>query len=164
MELANVLLSEKQDYETEYLLERGKPMPSLYHARLESRLSNALSRFEQYETLIELSVDFQPKKSTPDVCLFPKSEPDDWLSDQISVKQPPLLTIEILSPTQAMEELKDKIFDIYFPSGVKSCWIVVPMLKMIAVFTPNRGVTNYIAGIVKDPVLDIEVDMKDIFR
>lgn len=163
MELADVLLSEKQDYETEYLLERGKPMPSKNHARLENRFSVALSRFEQYETFIELSLDLTTGKAVPDVCLF-KPEESDWLQDEIRVTEPPLLTIEILSPTQAIDDLKDKIYTIYFPAGVKSCWIVVPLLKMIAVFTPNRGVINHIAGIVKDPVLDIEVDMKDIFR
>ena len=164
MELADVLLSEKQDYETEYLLERGKPMPSKNHSILENRFSLALARYEQaYQTFIELSLDLNGKKATPDVCLF-EVEPTDWLNDEVKVTEPPLLTIEILSPTQAVDELKDKIFDIYFPQGVKSCWIVVPTLKTIAVFTPDRGVTNYIAGIVKDPVLDIEVDMKDIFR
>jgi hypothetical protein len=60
--------------------------------------------------------------------------------------------------------LKDKIFNIYFPAGVKSCWIVVPTLKMIAVFSPNGDVQNYIGGIVKDPTLGVEVDMKEIFR
>ena len=77
--------------------------------------------------------------------------------------EPPLCAIEILSPKQSFTDLVVKAAA-YFNHGVKSCWIVVPTLKTIAVFTPNRGVTNYIAGIVKDPVLGIEVDMKDIFR
>ena len=163
MELANVLLSEKQDYETEYVLERGKSMLSKNHSRLASRFSVALSCFEQYEAFIKLNLDLSTGKAAPDICLF-EPEKSDWLQDEIQVTKPPLLTIDIHSPTQALEELKDKIFGIYFPAGVKSCWIVVPTLKVIAVFTPNRGVINHIAGIVKDPVLDIEVDMKDIFR
>lgn len=163
MELAQALLSEKHSYETEYELERGKPMPSKNHSRLENRLGIALSKNEQYETFIELSLDLQAGKATPDLCLF-EPEESDWLNDEIKVTKPPLLTIEILSPTQSIDELKDKIFDIYFPSGVKSCWIVVPTLKMIAVFLPTKEVRNYIGGIVKDPVLGIEVDIKEIFR
>ncbi len=163
MEITQAVLTEKQTYETEYELERGKPMPSLNHSRLESRFSVALSKYEQYDTLIELSLDLKSGKATPDICLF-STTPSDWLNDEIRVTEPPLLTIEILSPTQSIDELKDKIFDIYFPSGVKSCWIVVPTLKMIAVFIPVQGVRNYIGGIIKDDDLGIEVDMKEIFR
>ena len=163
MEITQAVLSEKQTYETEYELERGKPMPSLNHSRLENRFSVALSRYEQYDTFIELSLDLKSGKGTPDICLFPAT-PSNWLNDKIKVKEPPLLTIEILSPTQSVDELKDKIFDIYFPAGVKSCWIVVPTLKTIAVFVPKQDIRNYIGGIVKDPVFDIEVDIKEIFR
>ena len=41
---------------------------------------------------------------------------------------------------------------------------LVPTLKTIAVFVPKQDIRNYIGGIVKDPVFDIEVDMKEIFR
>ena len=140
-----------------------KPMPSKNHARLENRFAVALSRFEQYEAFIELSLQLKTKDAVPDVCLF-DAEKADWLNDEIKVSEVPLLTIEILSPTQAVDELKDKIFNVYFPVGVKSCWIVVPTLKMIAIFTPDGEVRNYIGGIVKDPVLGVEVDIKDIFR
>jgi Uma2 family endonuclease len=163
MEMAQTLLLQKQDYVAEYELDRGKPMPSKNHAKLEHRLSIAFAKYAQYDTFIELSLELKTGKATPDVCLF-ESEESDWLNDEIRVTQPPLLSIEILSPTQGIDELKDKIYDIFFPSGVQSCWIVVPTLKMIAVFLPNREVRNYIGGIVKDPVLGVEVDIKELFR
>ena len=163
MEMPQAISLEEQTYETEYELERGKPMPSLNHSHLERRLCIALARFEQYDTQLELSLDLLSKKATPDLCLF-ETKPIDWLNDEIKVFQSPLMTIEILSPKQSIDDLKDKIFNIYFPAGVKSCWIVVPTLKMIAVFSPNGNVQNYIGGIVKDPALDVEVDLKEIFR
>ena len=68
MELAQAFLSEKQTYETEYELERGKPMPSKNHSALENRFSLAFGRYEQqYQTFIELSLDVKNKKATPDV-------------------------------------------------------------------------------------------------
>ena len=163
MELTQAVLSEKQTYETEYELERGKPMPSLNHSILQSRLTICLGRFSQYDIPTELSLDLPHGKAAPDLCILQASG-HDWFNDQIKYKEIPLLTIEILSPTQSVDELKDKIFDIYFPSGVKSCWIVVPTLKMIAVFIPNQGVRNYIGGLIKDDDLGIEIDMKEIFR
>jgi Uma2 family endonuclease len=44
---------------------------------------------------------------------------------------PPLTVVEILSPNQGMEELISKA-DAYFEAGVKSCWIVQPLLEAIA--------------------------------
>ncbi len=45
--MTQTFLSKKQTYETEYELERGKPMPSKNHAKLENRIGIALSRNEQ---------------------------------------------------------------------------------------------------------------------
>lgn len=163
MELAQALLSEKHSYETEYELERGKPMPSLNHSILQSRLTVVLGRYTEYDIPTELSLELTSGKATPDLCIYP-TRVHDFFNDHIRYNEPPLLTIEILSPKQSIDDLKDKIFDIYFPAGVKSCWIVVPTLKMIAVFLPTKEVRNYIGGIVKDPVLGIEVDIKEIFR
>ena len=163
MEITETILSEKDAFEIAYELERGKPLPRRNHSIVESNLSVVLSKQDKYDVFIELSLELSTGKATPDICLF-EFEESDWLNDEIRVTQPPLLTIEILSPTQAIDDLKDKIFNIYFPSGVKSCWIVVPTLKMIAVFLPTKEVRNYIGGIVKDPVLGVEVDIKEIFR
>ncbi len=163
MEMSQAVLFEGQTYQNEYELERGKPMPSLNHSILQSRLTIALGRYSEYDIPTELSLELTAGKGTPDLCIYPATI-HDFFNDQIRFKEPPLLTIEILSPKQSLDDLKDKIFDIYFPSGVKSCWIVVPTLKMIAVFSPNQGVTNYIGGIIKDPVIGVEVDMKEVFR
>lgn len=163
MEIAQAVLSEKQTYETEYELERGKPMPSFNHSILQSRLTIALGRYPQYDIPTELSLELTSGKAAPDLCIYPETK-HDFFHDHIRYKEPPLLTIEILSPKQSLDDLKDKIFNIYFPAGVKSCWIVVPTLKMIAVFTPDGEVQNYIGGIITDPALGVEVDMKEIFR
>ncbi|GAA4406496.1 hypothetical protein GCM10023187_26000 [Nibrella viscosa] len=46
----------------------------------------------------------------------------------------PLTVIEIVSPSQADTEILAK-FEQYFNAGVKSCWLVMPSLKAIAVYS-----------------------------
>ena len=77
-------LLEEIDAETEYLLERGKPMPSKNHAKLESRFARILGNNyeDKYDTFVELSLELTTGKATPDVCLY-KPEPSDWLEDEI---------------------------------------------------------------------------------
>ena len=163
MELAQAFLSEKQTYETEYELERGKPLPSRHHSIVESRLSIELSKQEKYDVFIELSLELSTGNATPDICLF-EHEKIDWLNDEIVVTRPPLLSIEILTLGQNLDDLLDRIAKIYFPAGVKSCWIVVPSLKTFTIYTSEREVRNMKDGILKDPVLGVEVDVKKIFR
>jgi Uma2 family endonuclease len=71
---------EQIDVEAEYLLERGKPMPSKNHSRLESRLARILGNNyeDKYETFVELSLELSSGKATPDLCMF-LPEPSDWL-------------------------------------------------------------------------------------
>ena len=44
-----------------------------------------------------------------------------------------LAAIEIMSPRQALQDLIDKT-EVYFPFGVKSCWLVFSAMKAIAVY------------------------------
>jgi Uma2 family endonuclease len=151
-------------YETEYMLERGKPMPSKNHAKLEARISRALLNqyFNDFDIQNEVSLELISGKATPDVAIFPLSE-DDWINDEIRVKEAPLMVIEILSPTQGITEIKDKIFDIYFPAGVKSAWIIIPTVQTISIFTPDGKMRTHTSGIVKDENVGIELNMASIF-
>ena len=149
---------------SEYETERGKPMPSLLHAIIQKRLTVYLdTRYEgQFEVLPELTLDTPGEKSIPDICLCPW-EPIDFFHDQIKRKDPPLATIEILSPTQVLQTLLDKTAD-YFSFGVKSCWVVIPPLESIYVFkSPFYHEVFSMGEEVYDPNLDIRVPMDLIF-
>ena len=148
---------------SEYELERGKPMPSKNHGKLQFRIAKAIAdRYEdRYDVLTEVSLDLS-KPVTPDIALFP-TEPSDWLEDEIKVKRPPLSVIEILSPTQGNQELIDKL-DIYFAAGVKSCWIVIPTYQLINVFTAKHEYKTFLTGELYDEKLDIKVNLDHIFR
>ncbi len=156
---------EVSDYEvSDYQTERGKPMPSKNHSTIEARITGAFdyNYGEQFITRTELSLNLSTGKATPDICLYPLS-PMDWLQDEKTVSDPPLMALEILSPTQGMESLTDKM-DIYFGAGVKTYWVVVPTFQTIHIITPDRKYVTFTGGIAKDPVLGIELDMGRVFR
>jgi Uma2 family endonuclease len=68
-----------------------------------------------------------------------------------------------LSPTQNINELIDKSA-IYFQNGVKSYWLVVPVLKTIFVFSSLDDYAAYLKDdVLIDDVLGIELDLKLIF-
>jgi Uma2 family endonuclease len=110
----------------------------------------------------------------PDVCVYlktsaPKSEGDGEKrldSDIIRVPKPPALVIEVLSPSQSVNELLRKL-DAYFAMGVQSAWLVIPSLEEIKVFSPEKNRKNFEVGTdeeVIDETLDIRLPIKKIFE
>ena len=73
----------------------------------------------------------------------------------------PLLAIEILSPTQNMNELFDKS-KVYLQAGIQSVWIVQPFAHTISVVAPE-GVTLHHEGILTDST-GITLDMASVFE
>ncbi len=154
-------ITEEEDYETE----RGKPMPSKNHSRLERRLGVVLTPYEdRFDIMPELSLELLAGKATPDICLYPKLT-FDWLDDEIRVTSPPITAIEILSPKQSLDDIKDKIFDVLFASGVQSAWVVVPTFQTIHVLTPDRQVRTFAGGLpLTDPATGVVVLLSEVFR
>ena len=137
---------------------------SLNHSRLIYRLSLALSAYEeQYDILPELEFELAAGRLKPDVALLPRLA-YDWEADVLRYPQPPVTAIEILSPTQALNFLIDKIRLLYFPSGVKSAWLVVPAGRLIYLFLPDQPLQVITEGTLRDPATQVEVALADIFR
>ncbi len=148
-----------------YELERGKPMPSKNHSKIEARLSFALiSRYETlYDVLTEPSLELSSGKANPDVALYPISQ-GDWERDETKITAPPITTVEILSPTQSLNELVEKIRDVYFPAGVKSSWIIIPPLKTVHIFYPDSPTETFTAGTLTDKATGVELRLEEIFK
>ena len=125
---------------TPYEIERKKPMPSKNHSFIQSNLIFLLQLHyrNKYRIASELSLDLMGWESVPDLCIYAPM-PMDLLHDEIELKEPPLAVIEIISPTQSLQELVNKA-EKYFRSGVQSCWLVLPAVKNIYVFSTP---TNY---------------------
>lgn len=152
---------ELEDYETE----RNRLMPSKNHSIIQSRLNIALGKHygDQYEFLPQL--DLAPpgvKPTLPDLCIYPKRAVD-LLEDEIKVTEPPITAIEILSPMQGIEEIKSKFFQIFFPAGVKSAWLIVPPVKTVYIFTPDRKYATFTSGSLHDPATGITLELDEFF-
>ncbi len=148
---------ELEEFQTEDIM-------SVNHSRTIQRISTYLERYDDlYDILPELEMKLNGKPVKPDVSVYPNL-PEDWDTDVIFITEPPIIAVEVLSPKQAMTDITDKINNIYFPAGVQSVWIVVPLLQTITIRTPDGKKMTFSEGIIKDPVTNIEMPFEQIFR
>ncbi len=148
-----------------YELERGKPMPNLYHGLIQANLSFELKTAyrQQYLVASEVTLDTQPQGSTPDLVLYPMQTIDMGVEIPARQTVPPLLTVEIQSPSQSLDEMVDKA-NVYFGFGAVSCWIVQPRIKAVLVFTrPDQYRFFHYDDRLHDSNLNISLDLTAIF-
>ncbi len=151
--------------ESHYTTERGKPMPSFNHGSIQANLIVLLGMYykKQYRVVSELSLDLSDWPSVPDITLYPRV-PLDLQNDVIAMTEPPLCAIEIISPTQSLSELTQKANQ-YFLHGVKSCWLVLPPLGNIFVFSnPGEYEMYRIGNTLRDSILDIQIPLSEVFE
>ncbi len=138
-------------------------MSSYNHASVQANLAFLLKRLGKYSVLVELTLD--PEESSevkPDVCIYPKrglSRPRDVLR----MKEMPLLAIEIISPEQGTDDILEK-FEIYFKTGVKSCWLADPAMEIVAVYDSLAHHQVYSKGEAVDANLNIRLPVAEIFE
>ena len=148
-----------------YELERGKPMPTLNHAYVQTNLLVALkTRYRQTHTVLsELNLTMPERPDTvPDIAIYPKLT-IDFFNDVTSMTRMPLTVIEIISPSQSNDDILAK-FKRYFEAGVNSCWLVMPSFQAISVYSEFGKYRFFSANdTLVDPATAIEVALSDIF-
>lgn len=139
-------------------------MPSRNHSRAAQNLGVLLDRLKDRFTVHQqLSLNLDGWQTIPDICLYPKgSLATDWLSDEDEVTASPALVIEILSPKQNLQPLVDKI-RLYLQHGVRSCWLVEPVTRVVSVFPSAGGSRAFAEGIIRDETIGIEVSLAEVF-
>ena len=149
--------------QSQYETERNKPMPSLNHGSIQSNLLFELAPYrKKFRIVTELSLGLSEWESVPDIAIYPALD-IDMKKDVIRMTAPPLCAIEILSPTQNLTELTTKA-DNYFKYGVKSCWIVLPSLSSIYVFSsPDNFAVFKSSEDLRDGVLGINIPLFEVF-
>jgi Uma2 family endonuclease len=148
---------------SEYEIERGKPMPSKVHAATQTNVIIALAIYNKlYKQLTELSLRLNGDRFVPDIVLYHK-DASDWHDNEIEMTLPPLLAIEIVSPSQSIDEMKEKA-DKYFASGVRSVWLILPALAGVMVLHPNEKVRFYSDGEIIDDALGIRIPVDAVFE
>lgn len=148
------------DYETE----RNKPIPSFNHGSIQANLIIELAAFRtKYRIVSELALDLSDWPSVPDISLFPWKKLDTK-HDQIKVVEPPVCVIQILSPTQSLGELLAKASS-YFNHDVLSCWIVLPGVDNVYVFSSADEYTIFRSNeVLNDEKLGISMPLEAVFR
>jgi Uma2 family endonuclease len=147
-----------------YELERNKPMPSKLHSIVQMNIGFELKTLypSQFDVFSELTLDFAEGDVVPDICLFPKGTLS-FAEDEVRITTAPVLAIEILSPTQNLQELLTKS-KAYFQNGVQSYWLVIPSMRLIHVFSSIQDYETYKKqDRLKDPLVNIEIDLSKIF-
>lgn len=138
----------------EYFL--GNTSCQVFHAPFDVRLPLPPHRVkdEEITTVVQpdLSVICHPEKIDARGCLGPP----DWI-------------IEIISPSTAQKDMKEK-FEVYENAGVKEYWIIFPVEKNILVYTLNEkgkytGLPPVVKGDILSPVLfpDLKINLNEIF-
>jgi Uma2 family endonuclease len=163
--LVHEIITEIVEPQLSYQEERGKPMPSLNHGILQSNTTFLLmlNYRAQYRIITELSLLLDDWGSTPDIAIF---EPIkiDFRRDTIKYQNAPLGVIEILSPTQTIQELSEKA-EMYFLKGIKSYWLVIPTLENVYVFNDPFNYQIFTKKQrLQDEVLGIELDLSELFK
>lgn len=145
------------DYLEGELLERN--VGEWDHARLQMLLSRYLSnREKQWGILVvpEQRVQVKAKRfRVPDITVLTGTRPAGGI-----ITEPPFLCVEILSPSDRIVEMQDRIRD-YLGFGVRYVWLIDPVTRLTFVHTPD-GVQQVKDGVLstKDP--DISVSLLDL--
>lgn len=151
---------------SDYELERGKPMPSKNHARIQKMLllwleTNASGRFE---VLPEVNIPLLTGNYfVPDLALFPPTMTFDMEEDEVKVSEVPLGVVEILSPDQSVQDVVLKARS-YFDLGIRSYWLVIPPLRTVHVYHAPQANRAFVApDALRDEILGIELPLGPIF-
>jgi len=134
--------------------------PSVNHSYVQIALGAALFNLKEYSVYSELSIEIEGKEYIPDLCLYSKRKFNPT-HDILRMTEMPLLAVEILSPTQIIQELVDKI-EIYLNAGVQSCWLVMPVARAIMVFNDVEKPKTFIDQVIDDK-LNISLSLSEIF-
>jgi Uma2 family endonuclease len=141
---------------------RPKPMPTGHHSRMQVLLIKLLLACEQLgrgRVWSELSLLLRNEAVLiPDIVF---SWPDQPFDGHDVLNTPPLLCIEIISPSQSFRELYEKCVR-YLRWGVPYCWIIDPVRRLawqIEVDEMPREISA--AGYLRAG--DIEVKLTDLF-
>ena len=144
-----------------YEEERGKPMPSKNHGGVQMSLGGQFLKHPEYRVYGELTLRLNDRDLTPDLSVYPQ-ESLDLRHDVIRRTEPPLVTVEIYSPTQGSLEVMDKV-DAYLAAGVLSVWVVTPPIRNVTIFTADGHEHPFTSGVVTDPATGITADLAAVF-
>lgn len=146
------------DYVDGEVLERN--MGEKPHSRLQKFFINFFESLEEeydFETLPEQRLQISPTRyRIPDVML--SAVPN---ADELIVRTPPFLCIEILSSNDRMAQVRERIAD-YAGIGVGTSWVIDPWRRM-AYTAGLDGVLHETDSVLTARDRSISLEVKDVF-
>ena len=139
------------------------PRPSIKHQQISGKLHMALWHILKKKNctpILEADLIIQEQNFVPDLMIVC----DEGLDDMTHYDKPPLIVVEIISPSSGSRDYFVKRRS-YKEIGVQEYWIVSPEEKCIMVicFSSDEE-CRYCDGIVKSYVMpEIEIALEDIF-
>ena len=139
-------------------------MPGKNHAIIQGNLGLEFSKHREFRIMPELRLELVPTvPKTPDLSIYPRAGMAlDLRHDEIALTDPPLLTVEIVSPTQGMQEITEKV-EFYLAHGVKSVWVIIPLVRGLTIFLPDGSQQSHHEGVVRDPATGLTADLDAVF-
>lgn len=107
-----------------------------------------------------LTKDGRDTTRKPDIAVYPKDGLMD--NDLTKMTEMPITAIEILSPTQDIDDLTEKI-PIYEKKGIQSYWIVYPEEKKIEIYYGSEKTTFGTDDALYDCVIGVGIPMAALF-
>lgn len=145
------------DYLEGELLERN--VGEWDHSRLQTLLARYLSnREKQWGILVVTEQRVQVKAErfrVPDITVLVGAPPRGPI-----IRTPPFLCIEILSPSDRMREMQERIDD-YLEFGVPHVWAIYPVNRRAFIYTPS-GMHEAKDGILTTSNPDLRVPLEDL--
>ncbi len=137
-------------------------MPSKYHAILQSNLPFGirLKYGKRRSMLPEVALQMGHRYQPPDLSIYPKML---WGQEEMHITQMPLGVVEILSPSQTLDAPTQKRQS-YFDASEQSYWLALLDLQSVYVFQNAENCEVFMhRDVLKDRVLDIELDLREMF-
>jgi len=173
-------MSKVIDFENELLEDEANKMGSIIHSGTQANLTGLLLNHENLSVFTELSLDISQHDFSkyrlkankdelkPDVCAYigtPPMPDEEFEDDLLTVSQMPELAIEVLSPSQSVSYLVRKI-KAYFALGIKSCWLVMPSLDEVRVFSQPRFYKTFCVNDreIVDEVMNIHLPIHKVLK
>ena len=133
----------------------------LDHSDVQKRITALLDVAENHPFLRvnqALRVQINPDRfRVPDVCVMRRSAPREQI-----VHAPPLLCIEVLSPSDTMVRMRERIAD-YFAIGVPEVWILNSVTRS-AIVCRSEGEIKQIGGSLTVPETPIMLSLNEVFK
>ncbi len=153
------------------------PPMSIRAVMIASRIGSAINAFARprrlgeafTELLVHLPLpEDDSRDRRPDVSFFgypasPVESPPD--PDDNAWEVIPDLAVEVTSPTDRAEAQREKVVE-YFQAGVRSVWVVYPILRLVDVYTTPTTVRTFGPDDILpgDPVLPgFQLPLADLF-